>query len=174
MKTAVYYSYSLCNGDNSFSRFTIGPRAVLMYEPGGESIKQQFLTMLKSLRVFQMNFYNKAILLLILNVVDAFLTLYWVRHGYATEGNHLMATLLDLGNLPFLMVKVAIGVVAAFCFWNWKEFKLARFGLSITLVMYVGVMGVHLLTGLAAAGLISGPVVDKFSNWSQTVHILIL
>ncbi len=119
-----------------------------------------------------MSLYNKAVLLFFLNVVDGFLTLYWVRHGYATEGNHLMATLLDLGNLPFLMVKVAVGIVAAFCFWNWKEFRLARLGLSVALVMYFGVMGVHVLTGLAAAGYLSEATIYNVTTWSSSVFAL--
>jgi len=36
-----------------------------------------------------------------------------VRNGFATEGNQLMAELLDIGDLPFLAVKVAVGGVAA-------------------------------------------------------------
>lgn len=120
-----------------------------------------------------MSLYQQAVLLFILNVVDAFLTVYWVRHGYASEGNHLMATLLDLGNLPFILVKVAVGVVAAFTFWNWKEFRLARVGLMVALVMYTGVMGVHFLTGLWASGLISGEMIQDITTWSKSVVILI-
>lgn len=116
-----------------------------------------------------MSLYSQVVLLFVLNVLDAFLTLYWVRHGYASEGNHLMATLLELGNLPFILVKVAIGIVAAFSFWNWKEFRLARFGLSIALVMYVFVMGIHLLTGLVATGLISSAFIHEFAKWSSSV-----
>lgn len=119
-----------------------------------------------------MSLYRQAILLFVLNILDAFLTVYWVRHGYATEGNHLMATLLELGNLPFLAVKFAIGLVAAYSFWNWKEFRLARFGLTTALVMYVGVMGVHLLTGLSAAGLLSGAMLHRVTAWSKAVLIL--
>ena len=121
-----------------------------------------------------MSLYRQAVLLFILNIVDAFLTVYWVRHGYATEGNHLMATLLDFGNLPFLAVKFAIGLVAAFSFWNWKEFRLARFGLATALVLYTGVMGVHLLTGLSAAGFISESLIHEITGWSKAVLILVL
>ncbi|HUF03404.1 MAG TPA: DUF5658 family protein [Aridibacter sp.] len=119
-----------------------------------------------------MSLYHQAVILFLLNVIDAFLTVYWVRHGYATEGNRLMATLLDLGNLPFILVKISVGVVAAFSFWNWKEFRLARVGLVVALVMYTGVMGVHFLTGLWAAGLISGEMIHDVTTWSKSVLIL--
>lgn len=120
-----------------------------------------------------MSLYRQAIFLFLLNITDAFLTVYWVRHGYATEGNHLMATLLELGNLPFLAVKFAIGLVAAYSFWNWKEFRLARFGLATALVMYSGVMGVHLLTGLAVAGYLSSSTIHQFTAWSKAILILV-
>jgi len=119
-----------------------------------------------------MTFFMQAVLLFTLNVVDAFLTIYWVRNGYAPEGNLLMASLLDLGDLPFLGVKVAVGLVAAFSFWNWKEFKLARYGLSAALVAYAAVMGVHLLTGLAVAGVISSTTIHEISAWSRGILML--
>ena len=121
-----------------------------------------------------MSLYNKAILLFVLNIADAFLTIYWVRHGYATEGNQLMASLLELGNLPFFLVKLSVGIVATFCFWNWKEFRLARYGLSLALVLYAGVMGVHLLTGLSAAGVLTNSFIYKISEWSTSLIILIV
>ena len=54
-----------------------------------------------------------AFLLFALNLLDALLTIVWVRSGVATEGNQLMASLLDIGNGPFLAVKIAMGTVAA-------------------------------------------------------------
>ena len=56
-----------------------------------------------------MPLYRQVFLLFTLNFVDAVLTIFWVRNGYATEGNHLMSTLLDIGDMPFLMVKLAVG-----------------------------------------------------------------
>ena len=58
------------------------------------------------------------ILLFALNFLDAVLTIYWVRNGFATEGNALMAGLLDMGNMPFLVVKTAIGGVTAVLLWR--------------------------------------------------------
>ena len=55
-------------------------------------------------------------LLFVLNLLDALLTVVWVRAGVATEGNQLMASLLDIGNVPFLGVKIAIGFVTAIRF----------------------------------------------------------
>ncbi len=119
-----------------------------------------------------MSLFRQAVLLFTLNLIDAFLTIFWVRNGYAPEGNFLMATLLNMGDLPFLAVKLAVGIVAAFSFWNWSDFKLARFGLSAALVAYVAVMGIHILTGLAVAGVISSSLIHEVAAWSRAVLIL--
>ena len=59
------------------------------------------------------------LLLFGLNLLDALLTIVWVRSGVATESNQLMASLLDIGNGPFLTVKIAMGAVAAIVLVRW-------------------------------------------------------
>ncbi len=108
-----------------------------------------------------MSLFTQTILLFVLNFLDAVLTIYWVRNGYATEGNHLMATLLDIGVFPFLAVKIAIGAVASVTLWRWKNLKIAKYGLAVTLTLYIGLMGVHLFTGLSAFGFISENFIAK-------------
>lgn len=104
-----------------------------------------------------------------LNFLDAVFTLYWVRNGYASEGNHLMATLLDMGDLPFLVVKVAVGTIAAVVLWKWRHKALAKYGLGLALFLYTGLMGIHFFTGLSAFGLISETMINNFSEWSNTL-----
>jgi hypothetical protein len=111
----------------------------------------------------------QTILLFALNVIDAVLTLYWVRHGYATEGNHLMATLLDLGDLPFLAIKISIGAVTAGVLWRWRDFKLAKYGLVLTLSLYFLIMGVHFMTGLTAFGVVSDHFIQEFAGWTREI-----
>lgn len=96
-----------------------------------------------------------AILLFGLNLLDALLTIIWVRSGVATESNQLMASLLDIGNAPFLIVKVAIGAVAAIVIMRWGSKPLARYGLAVALAVYIGLMGIHIFTGLAAFGYVA-------------------
>jgi Domain of unknown function (DUF5658) len=108
-----------------------------------------------------------AILLFSLNLLDAVLTLYWVRHGFATEGNHLMAGLLEMGDFPFLAVKAAVGGLTAVVLWRWGNFRVARYGLSVTLAIYIGLMGVHLFTGLSAFGYLSDNFFTEFSRATQ-------
>ena len=108
-----------------------------------------------------MPLFTQTFLLFTLNFLDAVLTIYWVRNGYATEGNQLMATLLDIGAFPFLTVKIAIGAVASITLWRWGNLKIAKYGLGVTLTLYIGLMGVHLFTGLAAFGFISENLITR-------------
>lgn len=121
-----------------------------------------------------MPLYIQTLLLFALNFLDAVLTIYWVRNGFATEGNHLMATLLDIGDMPFLAVKVAIGAVTAVVLWRWRNLRLAKYGLSLALMIYLGLMGIHFFTGLSAFGLISQNFLNEFAVWSRNLFAFII
>ncbi|MFN0141229.1 MAG: DUF5658 family protein [Pyrinomonadaceae bacterium] len=112
-------------------------------------------------------------LLFALNLLDALLTIVWVRSGVATEGNQLMASLLDIGNGPFLGVKIAIGVVAAVVLIRSRHRPLAKYGLAVALAVYIGLMGVHLFTGLAAFGYVSNTQIQEFVNWPSQFFAMI-
>ena len=114
-----------------------------------------------------MQISRQTFLLFALNLLDAVFTVYWVKNGYATEGNHLMAGLMEMGTIPFLVVKTAIGAIAAMVLLYWSDLRLARIGLAVTLAIYVGLMGIHLFTGLSAAGLVSENTINSFSVWTQ-------
>lgn len=107
------------------------------------------------------------ILLFALNLLDALLTIVWVRSGVATEGNQLMAALLDIGNGPFLAVKIAMGAVAAVVLLRWSRRPLARYGLAVALAVYLGLMGIHFFTGLTAFGYVMNSPLDDISAISQ-------
>jgi hypothetical protein len=101
---------------------------------------------------------QKALLLFTLNLLDGLLTIFWVRNGVAPESNQLMASLLDIGNFPFLAVKIAMGGVTAFVLLYWGDRRLARYGMTLVLALYFGIIGVHIFTGLAAFGIATGTV----------------
>lgn len=113
-------------------------------------------------------------LLFALNLLDALLTIVWVRSGVATEGNQLMAALLDIGNGPFLGVKIIIGLLAAFVLYRWGSKPLARYGLAVALAVYIGLMGIHLFTGLSAFGLVSNATIHNVAEFpSQLIAVFI-
>ena len=114
-----------------------------------------------------MQLSRQALLLFTLNFSDAVMTIYWVHNGFASEGNQLMASLLDVGYIPFLAVKLAVGAIAAIVLWHWGNLRLARFGLAFALAAYISLMGVHFVTGLFALGFISEAQINDASQWSQ-------
>jgi Domain of unknown function (DUF5658) len=113
-------------------------------------------------------------ILFTLNLLDAILTIYWVRNGFASEGNHLMAGLLDMGNTPFLLVKIAMGTLTAVVLSRWSDLKIAKLGLGLALGVYVSLMFVHVVTGLSAFGYISAETINKFAAISHEVFAFII
>ena len=94
----------------------------------------------------------KSMLLFFLNWLDAQLTIIWVRANLATEGNGLMARLLEMGDGPFLYVKLGIGAFAAFVLYRYANRPLARRGMKLALLTYGGLMFVHAATAMSALG----------------------
>ena len=99
-----------------------------------------------------MSVFSKSLLLFLLNWLDAQLTILWVRGGFATEGNGLMAYLLDLGNAPFLAAKLTVGALVAYTLYRFSHLAVARRGLRLTLCLYLALMLVHVATGASALG----------------------
>ena len=95
---------------------------------------------------------SKSCLLFSLNWLDAQLTILWVRLGVATEGNALMARVLQHGDLTFLGAKLAIGAFAAFVLYRCAHLPIAKRGLNFVLGIYVILMLVHVATGCVALG----------------------
>lgn len=99
-----------------------------------------------------MSTLTKSLLLFLLNWLDAQLTIVWVRGGWATEGNGLMARLLDAGNVPFLFTKLLVGALVAYILFRFSHLALARRGLHFALGLYLALMLVHAATGATALG----------------------
>jgi hypothetical protein len=99
-----------------------------------------------------MSALTKCLFLFLLNWLDAQLTIVWVRNGLATEGNTLMAYLLDAGNVPFLAAKLFVGASVAFVLYRWSHLALARRGLHLVLGLYCALMLIHAATGISALG----------------------
>ena len=112
----------------------------------------------------RMHMFREIFLLFSLNLLDALLTIVWVRTGVATEANHLMARLLDIGDLTFLGAKLVIGTITALVLFKCANLKLARYGLSVALAVYISLMGIHLFTGLTAFGYISSSSFNELSK----------
>ena len=103
-----------------------------------------------------MSTISKSLLLFALNWADAQLTILWIRMEVATEGNALMAFLLEFGEAPFLGFKLMVGAFAAYVLYRFANHSIAKRGMKIALGLYVALMAIHTATGLSALGW-SGP-----------------
>ena len=121
-----------------------------------------------------MQLTRQTALLFVLNFLDAIFTIYWVRNGFAEEGNRLMASLLEMGDMPFLSVKIFAGAAAAFVLSHWGHYKVARYGLTLALGAYLGLMAIHFFTGLSALGIVSNTTIDKFTRFSDLVFAVFI
>jgi uncharacterized membrane protein YoaK (UPF0700 family) len=87
-----------------------------------------------------------------MNWLDAQLTILWVRLNVADEGNTIMARLLNLGEGPFLAVKLIVGAFAAYVLYRSAHLPMARRGMRIVLTIYLVLMLIHATTGFLALG----------------------
>ena len=101
---------------------------------------------------------SKSCLLFVLNWLDAQLTIVWIRLNVATEGNSLMARVMEHGELPFLSAKILIGAFAAYVLYRCNHLPLAKHGLTVVLGIYALLMLVHAATGCVALGW-HGPII---------------
>jgi len=81
--------------------------------------------------------------LIVLNLLDAVFTLYWIRAGLATEWNTLMRDLVVENAFAFVAVKLALVSLGAFWLLRFRRYKLVAAGLLISLVSYVAVVFHH-------------------------------
>jgi hypothetical protein len=95
---------------------------------------------------------SKSCLLFALNWLDAQLTLLWVHLNVATEGNSLMAHILNYGQFTFLGVKLIVGGFAAYILYRCAHLPIAKHGLTVVLGIYATLMLVHAATGCVALG----------------------
>jgi hypothetical protein len=107
-----------------------------------------------------MNLIRETFLLFCLNLLDALLTIIWVRNGAAEEANGLMAKFLDMGDLAFLSAKLAVGTFAAIVFLYGSRTSFAKYALGFVIAIYLCLMGIHLATGIAAFEIVSQETVD--------------
>ncbi|HMJ09033.1 MAG TPA: DUF5658 family protein [Pyrinomonadaceae bacterium] len=121
-----------------------------------------------------MHLFRETLLLFSLNLLDALLTIVWVRNGIADESNQLMARLLESGDLAFLGAKLAIGTITAIVLLRFGDLPLARYGVTAALAIYIGLMGVHIATGLTAFGYLSQLPVSEISQLSVRLFTLVL
>ena len=92
---------------------------------------------------------------LVLNLIDAVLTLFWVRFGFASEANDLLDELVGENAVLFVVVKLALVAMGSWLLWN-------RRGSAISVVAIFGVFVTYYLVFLYHLEYASGLVGSLF------------
>ena len=101
--------------------------------------------MKKRLKLFfeNLSIHKMLYLIFLLNVIDALLTLAWIKTGIAVEANPLMAELLALGEGWFIGVKILAVAIACGALCLMREHSLAK-RLSVWVcIVYIAVTISH-------------------------------
>ena len=80
-----------------------------------------------------------------------------------------MARLLDSGDFTFLSAKIVMGTITALVLLRWGNRRLARYGLTVALAVYISLMGLHVMTGLTAFGYISKTALYDLQRLTDTL-----
>jgi len=81
--------------------------------------------------------------LLVLNLIDAVLTLVWVRAGLAREANALMRELVNHHAVAFVVVKVALVSIGSWFLWSRRHHAIAVVSIFIAFLAYYLILLYH-------------------------------
>lgn len=97
------------------------------------------------------------------NILDAILTLTWVKLQVADEANPIMAALLDIN--PWLFVLVKIGAVSASCviLWSLRGHKLSKWISLGAALLYAGIISWHIV-GSYQAHILEVPTISELKE----------
>jgi hypothetical protein len=82
--------------------------------------------------------------ILVLNLLDAFCTLFWVGAGFAEEGNILLRNLVNHHPILFVLVKAALVSLGSLLLWRYRHHALAVMGLFTVFLVYYCLLLYHL------------------------------
>jgi len=89
---------------------------------------------------YSLHLFVKILLLLILSVLDAYLTLALVKESVIVEANPIMALYLEHGDVTFFLEKLLLTSLSVFIFCVFNHFTVARISLSLAIIIYLGVV----------------------------------
>ena len=84
---------------------------------------------------------------IVLNGLDAILTMLWVYSGQATEANPLMANLLNSHPVLFVLVKILLVGLGSLVLYKRREHQFAAVGIVGLFIVYYGILIYHLQSG---------------------------
>ncbi len=81
---------------------------------------------------------------LVLNLLDALLTLFWVRAGLAREANPLVAQLVNEHAVGFVLVKLGLVGLGSWVLWRRRDRPVAVIGIVTAFLTYYFILLYHL------------------------------
>jgi len=81
---------------------------------------------------------------IVLNVLDACLTMYWISIGAATEANPILDYALQHGVWAFAVVKMSLVTVGTYLLWRFRERHTAVIGIFVAFAAYYFILLYHL------------------------------
>lgn len=78
-----------------------------------------------------------------LNIIDAWLTLAWIKIGIAFEANPLMAYALSIGDAWFIGTKIFAVAIACGALCMLRDYQLAKRLSIYVCIVYIMIMIVH-------------------------------
>ena len=102
---------------------------------------------------------------LVLNLLDAVLTLWWVTHGLAVEANTLLQDLVVENPLQFVLAKLALVSLGSVFLWRLRSRPLAVIAIFGAFFVYYLVLLHHIRYWSAST---------EFTMAMQGVHLVVL
>ncbi len=83
-------------------------------------------------------------LTIVLNLLDAIFTLWWVRAGFAEEANPFLRDLVHFHPTLFFATKLALVGLATAIFWINRHRPLAVCGIFLGFLVYYAILLIHI------------------------------
>jgi hypothetical protein len=80
---------------------------------------------------------------LVMNMLDAVLTLLWVRAGLAREANPLLDELVSGNAVLFVLVKLSLVGMGSWLLWRWRSRPVAVVGIFAAFLAYYAILVEH-------------------------------
>jgi hypothetical protein len=82
--------------------------------------------------------------ILVLNLIDAVLTIYWVRNGLAYEMNPLLAESVQHFPIMFVLIKLSLVGLGVYVLWRNRSNRLAMGAIFVAFAAYFGLFLYHI------------------------------
>lgn len=82
------------------------------------------------------NVFKALVAISILNCLDAFLTLFWIQNGLASEANPIMNEALMYGAFNFFIIKISLVSFGCLGLWRARERLFSKIAIFACLFFY--------------------------------------